>query len=100
MEELQKKAERPYKVCFLGYSKLSEVAREVIDSLPDNDVEYVLMDSNLENQDACVEEARQLGCSVFVAAPATPPGSPPTTTTRWWRSPSATSITPSPSARH
>ena len=36
MEELQKKAERPYKVCFLGYSKLSEVAREVIDSLPDN----------------------------------------------------------------
>lgn len=69
MEELQKKAERPYKVCFLGYSKLSEVAREVIDSLPDNDVEYVLMDSNLENQDACVEEARQLGCSVFVAGP-------------------------------
>lgn len=69
MEELQKKTETPYKVCFLGYSKLSEVAREVIDSLPDNDVEYVLMESNLENQDACVAEARQLGCSVFVAGP-------------------------------
>ena len=69
MEELQKKPEKPYKVCFLGYSRLSEVAREVIDSLPDNDVEYVLMDSNLENQDTCVEEARQLGCSVFVAGP-------------------------------
>ena len=69
MEELQKKPEKPYKVCFLGYSRLSEVAREVIDSLPDNDVEYVLMDSNLENQDTCVEEARQLRCSVFVAGP-------------------------------
>lgn len=69
MEELQKSTEKPYKVCFLGYSKLSEVAREVIDSLPDSDVEYVLMDSDLENQDICVEEARQLGCSVFVAGP-------------------------------
>ena len=69
MKELQKSTEKPYKVCFLGYSKLSEVAREVIDSLPDSDVEYVLMDSNLENQDTCVEEARQLGCSVFVAGP-------------------------------
>ena len=61
MAELQNKTEKPYKVCFLGYSKLSEVAREVIDSLPDSDVEYVLMESNLENQDACVAEARQLG---------------------------------------
>ena len=69
MEALRKKSDRLYKVCFLGYSKLSEVAQEVIDSLPDSDVEYVLMECNLENQDTCVEEARQLGCSVFVAGP-------------------------------
>lgn len=69
MAELQKNIDKPYKVCFLGYSKLGEVAQEVIDSLPDSDVEYVLMESDLDNQDTCVEEARQLGCSVFVAGP-------------------------------
>ena len=69
MAELQKNTGKPYKVCFLGYSKLGEVAREVIDSLPDSDVEYILMESDLENQDICVEGARQLGCRVFVAGP-------------------------------
>lgn len=69
MAELQKNIDKPYKVCFLGYSKLGEVGQEVIDSLPDSDVEYVLMESDLDNQDTCVEEARQLGCSVFVAGP-------------------------------
>lgn len=69
MAELQKNTGKPYKVCFLGYSKLGEVAREVIDNLPDSDVEYILMESDLENQDICVEEARQLGCRVFVAGP-------------------------------
>lgn len=56
-----------YKVCFLGYSGLSQAAREVIAALPPSDVEYILMECSLENQSECVEEALQLGCSVFIA---------------------------------
>lgn len=56
-----------HKVCFLGYSGLGSKAREVISQLPASDVEYVLMECSLENQSECVDEAIQLGCSVFIA---------------------------------
>lgn len=61
--------QKKYKICFLGYSFLTELAREVIAALPPSDVEYILMDCSLEAQEECVEEARHMGCEVFIAGP-------------------------------
>ena len=66
MEEM-KKPHKLYKVCFLGYPTLCNAARDVIAQLPESSVEYVLMECDLDNQDECVKEALQLGCSVFIA---------------------------------
>lgn len=63
----QNHASKKHRVCFLGYSGLGKVAKEVIAQLPASDVEYILMECGLENQSECVKEAVQLGCSVFIA---------------------------------
>lgn len=59
--------QKKYKVCFLGYTRLTKMARRVIDDLPESDVEYILMESSLESQATDVAEARQMGCEVFIA---------------------------------
>lgn len=62
---------KQYKVCILAYSRVADVARQVISELPDGDVEYIIMESGLADEQAiCVEEARRLGCEVFIAGPA------------------------------
>ena len=60
----------PFRVCILGYSKAAALAREVVNELPKSDVEYLILEAGLAEQDACVAEARQLGCEVFIAGPA------------------------------
>ena len=59
-------AAKQYKICFLAYSRQYELAKTVIRELPESDVEYILMDCNLDTQDECVQEALQAGCEVFV----------------------------------
>ena len=59
-------AAKQYKICFLAYSRQYELAKTVIRELPESDVEYILMDCNLDTQDECVREALQAGCEVFV----------------------------------
>lgn len=57
----------PYKICFLGYQKLSEMARQVIDSMSLQDTEVILMDSNYDTLPFVVNEALSQGCEVFIA---------------------------------
>lgn len=61
----------PYRVCILAYSRIAGTVRDIISTLPDTGVEYIVLHSGLgEQQDACVREARRLGCEVFIAGPA------------------------------
>ena len=57
----------PYKICFLGYQKLSEMARKVIDSLHFQDTEVILLDSNYDTLPFVVSDALAQGCEVFIA---------------------------------
>jgi propionate catabolism operon transcriptional regulator len=66
MERFKTSEETPYKICFLGYSYLTELARNVLKDIPSSDVEYILMDCSLEDQSNCVEEAVDNGCEVFI----------------------------------
>ncbi len=58
-----------HKVCILGYKKLTDIAEEVISEFHVNDVEYIILECNLDNMNECVEEAMRLGCEVFIAGP-------------------------------
>ena len=58
-----------HKVCFLGYSKLYELAKSVIEEIPPSDVSYLLVDCDVDNQDEYVQEALNAGCTVFIAGP-------------------------------
>ena len=60
----------PYKICFLGYQKLSEMAREVIDSLHFQDTEVILLESNYDTLPFVVNDALAQGCEVFIAGSA------------------------------
>lgn len=57
------------KICFLGFSKLYTLAKQVIDAFPPSDVSFLLMDCGLDTQDECVAEAVAAGCEVFIAGP-------------------------------
>ncbi len=58
-----------HKICFLGYSQLYTLAKQVIESLPPSDVSYLLVDCDVDNQDEFVQEALNAGCTVFIAGP-------------------------------
>lgn len=55
------------KICFLGFMKLFSLAKQVIDELPPSDADYLLVDCNPDTQAACVQEALNAGCEVFIA---------------------------------
>ena len=57
------------KICFLGYGKLYDLAKEVTDELRTDEVDYVLYDCEMDTQEACVQDALSLGCEVFIAGP-------------------------------
>ncbi len=55
-----------YKVCILGYSYMIQLARKIVLTLPPSEIEYIVMESDLDSQDACVAAAKQMGCEVFI----------------------------------
>lgn len=57
------------KICFLGYGKLYDLAKEVTDSLKSDEVDYILYDCEMDTQEGCVQDALSLGCEVFIAGP-------------------------------
>ena len=50
-----------YKVCILGYSYMFQLAHKVVSTLPPSNVEYIIMNADLESQDECIQEALALG---------------------------------------
>ena len=62
--------ERPYKICFLGYRKLGEIAREVIAKLDYGDTVVIEKDCNITDLPETVNEALAEGCEVFIAGSA------------------------------
>ena len=62
--------ERPYKICFLGYRKLGEIAREVISKLDYDDTHIIEKDCNISDLPQTVNEALAEGCEVFIAGSA------------------------------
>ena len=61
---------KKYRICFLGYQILSDLARNVIDSLDLPDTEVYLADCNVETLHATVESAVTEGYEMFVAGSA------------------------------
>ncbi len=57
------------KICFLGYGKLYNLAKEVTDGLRSDEVDYLLYDCNMDTQDRCIQDALSAGCEVFIAGP-------------------------------
>ena len=62
--------DRPYKICFLGYRKLGEIAREVIAKLDYDDTQIIEKDCNITDLPETVNEALAEGCEVFIAGSA------------------------------
>ena len=59
-----------YKICFLGYRKLREMAQQVIDKLNYQDTTVVMKECAIETLEQVVNEADSEGCQVFVAGSA------------------------------
>ena len=59
-----------YKICFLGYRKLREMAQQVIDKLNYQDTTVVMKECAIETLEQVVSEADSEGCQVFVAGSA------------------------------
>lgn len=61
---------RPYKICFLGYMKLGQMARQVIETLSFEDTVVVEKECNFDTLPQAVEEGLAEGCEVFIAGSA------------------------------
>lgn len=59
--------DRKYKVCFLGYKKISDMAQSFLKKSPIANMEVIIMECTPETLDEHVQRAQQLGCDVFVA---------------------------------
>ncbi len=59
-----------YKICFLGYGKLSEIAKPVLEGLEYEDTEVLLADCNVETLPATVDQALENGYEMFIAGSA------------------------------
>lgn len=59
-----------YKICFLGYRELQDMAQRVISTLDYPDTTVILKECAIETLDEVVSEAKQEGCQVFVAGAA------------------------------
>lgn len=58
-----------YSICFLAYSGQLQMVQKVIAKLPKSDINYILMECNLESQGEAVQKALDLGCELFVSGP-------------------------------
>ncbi len=61
---------KKYRICFLGYGKLSEIAKPVLDSLSYDDTEVSLADCNVETLPETVDRALEDGYEMFIAGSA------------------------------
>lgn len=61
---------KKYRICFLGYGKLSEIAKPVLENLEYEDTEVLLADCNVETLPATVDRALESGYEMFIAGSA------------------------------
>lgn len=59
-----------YKICFLGYKKLGEMAQQVIEHLNYSDTTIILKECAIDTLAQAVNEGLSEGCQVFVAGSA------------------------------
>lgn len=59
-----------YRICFLGYGQLSELARPVLEQLEFDDTEVLLVDCNVESLPGTVNKALADGYDMFIAGSA------------------------------
>lgn len=57
----------PYRICVLGYEKLSVITQEALQDLHFNDTEIEIVDTNVETLVPVVRAQLEKGCDVFVA---------------------------------
>ena len=67
--EFSSSTTKPIKICFLGYEKLYELAKEITTELSSDEVTYLLYDCDMDTQDRCIQDALEQGCEVFIAGP-------------------------------
>lgn len=58
---------RSYKICFLGYEELSDIAQQVLQRHLFDDLNVLLLDSTPDTLSEKVEYAIQQGCEAFIA---------------------------------
>lgn len=56
----------PYRICVLGYGRLTETARRAAAGLALADTEVLVRECNVDGLPEAVREAARLGCEVFV----------------------------------
>ena len=61
---------KPYKICILGYMKLGEMARKVIETISFQDTIVEEKDCSFETLPQTVDQAMAEGCEVFIAGSA------------------------------
>ncbi|MCI7157849.1 MAG: PrpR N-terminal domain-containing protein [Flintibacter sp.] len=59
-----------YRIGFLGYGQLTQLAQEVLSELSWPDTEIQVMNCTADTLQACVEQGRRNGCEVFVGGAA------------------------------
>lgn len=59
-----------YRIGFLGYGQLTQLAREVLGELSWPDTEVQVMNCTADTLQVCVEQGRRSGCQVFVGGAA------------------------------
>lgn len=59
-----------YRIGFLGYGQLTQLAREILPKLSWSDTEVQIMNCTADTLQSCVEQGRQNGCEVFVGGAA------------------------------
>lgn len=60
----------PYKICFLGYMKLGEMARRVIETLDYEDTVVIEKECSFDTLPQAVDQGLAEGCEVFIAGSA------------------------------
>lgn len=60
----------PQKICFIGYGKLTEMARHVIHKLNWAQEAVLVIDSTVDGLHRCIDDAVAQGCQVFIAGSA------------------------------
>lgn len=61
---------RPYKICFLGYMKLGDMARQVIAKLQYEDTVVIEKECSFDTLPQAVDQGLAEGCEVFIAGSA------------------------------